>query len=151
MLFRSDPAASPVAHITRRYSFAASHRLHNDALPEEENWRVYGKCNNPYGHGHNYALEVTVAGPIDPATGMVVNLADLDRAVAEEILERFDHTNLNVDVESLRHTVPTSENLLLAIHRLLSERWDREPGLRRARLAGVRLQETGANSFELVG
>ena len=147
----NDQATPAVAHLTRGYAFAASHRLHNDRLSEEENWRIYGKCNNPYGHGHNYALEVTVAGPIDPVNGMVVNLVDLDRVVTEEVLDRFDHTNLNVDVENFRSVVPTSENLILAIHRLLLSRWSREPGLRGARLAKLRLQETGANSFELVG
>ena len=142
---------SPRAHLTRRYRFSASHRLHSPQMGEEANRRVYGKCNNPYGHGHNYDLEITVTGSIDPATGMVVNLADLDRVVHEEILERFDHRNLNVEAEEFRSAVPTSENLLLAIHRRLSERWGREPGLRPARLAKVKLQETAANSFEFVG
>ena len=147
----NDAAGPAVAHLTRRYVFAASHRMHSNRLSEEENQRIYGKCNNPYGHGHNYELEVTVTGPIDRATGMVVNLVDLDRVVTEEILERFDHANLNVDAENFRDVVPTSENLIQAIHRLLVNRWDREAGLRGARLAKVRLQETGANSFEFWG
>lgn len=139
------------AHVTRRYEFAASHRLDSKALSAEENRRVYGKCNNPYGHGHNYSLEVTVAGPISAATGMVVNLEDLDRVVREEILNRFDHTNLNVDVENFREAPPTSENLIREIHRLLCNRWGREAALQGARLAKVRLQETGKNSFEYLG
>ena len=147
----SDSREAPVAHLTRRYDFAASHRLDSKALSADENRRVYGKCNNPYVHGHNYSLEVTVAGPISGTTGMVVNLADLDRVVREEILDRFDHTNLNVDVENFRGAAPTSENLIVEIHRLLCNRWGREAALREARLAKVLLQETGRNSFEYLG
>lgn len=147
----NEPGKAPTAHLTRRYDFAASHRLHSDQFSEEENQRVYGKCNNPFGHGHNYSLEVTVAGPVHSATGMVANLADLDRVVREEILDRFDHTNLNVDVESFRGVVPTSENLILEIHRLLSARWGREEALRGSRLVKLKLQETGKNSFEYAG
>ncbi len=144
-------ANEPIAHLTRRYDFAASHRLHSDALSEEENRRIYGKCNNPYGHGHNYSLEVTVAGPVSAATGMVANLVDLDRVVREEILDRFDHTNLNVDAKEFRGVVPTSENLILEIHRLLSARWPKEEALRGSRLFKLKLQETGKNSFEYMG
>src|ERR1700760_710046 len=98
------------AYLSRRYSFSASHRLHSDALSEEENRTVYGKCNNPHGHGHNYALEVTVSGQVNPATGMVCNLVDLDGAVRSEIIERFDHVNLNLRPE-FASDVPTTENL----------------------------------------
>ncbi|MGA8310452.1 MAG: 6-carboxytetrahydropterin synthase, partial [Terriglobales bacterium] len=87
------------AHLTRRYMFSASHRLHSEAMSETENATTYGKCNNPYGHGHNYALEVTVSGQVDQATGMVCNLVDLDGFVHSEILDRFDHENLNVRPE----------------------------------------------------
>src|SRR5205085_4340806 len=83
------------AYLTRRYEFPASHRLHNDAMSDAENNAIYGKCNNPYGHGHNYALEVTLTGRIDPETGMVCNLADLDGFVQSEIISVFDHANLN--------------------------------------------------------
>ena len=83
------------AHLTRRYLFSASHRLHSAEMSEEENRRVYGKCNNPYGHGHNYALEVTVAGQVDARTGMVCDLVELDDFVGREVLERFGHENLN--------------------------------------------------------
>jgi len=83
------------AYLTRRYLFSASHRLHTDAMPEDWNRAIYGKCNNPYGHGHNYHVEVTVSGAVDPATGMVCNLVDLDGFVRAEILERFGHQNLN--------------------------------------------------------
>ncbi len=130
-------------YLTRRYEFAASHRLHSSRLSEEENWRVYGKCNNPYGHGHNYHLEITVAGPVDPSTGMVANLADLDGLVKNEVLDPFDHRNLNVDLECFRERVPTSENLLLEIAQRLEKRWNGP-----ARLVKAKLQETGKNFFE---
>jgi len=136
-------ANNPIAHLTRRYRFSASHRLHSNQLSDDENWRVYGKCNNDYGHGHNYHLEVTVAGPVDAVTGMVVNPADLDRVVAQEVLDPFDHTNLNLDLPCFRELVPTSENLLLEIAGRLAARWA-GPSL----LIKVRLQETGKNFFE---
>jgi 6-pyruvoyltetrahydropterin/6-carboxytetrahydropterin synthase len=139
---------APKAHLTRRYEFAASHRLHSDRLSEEENWRIYGKCNNPYGHGHNYGLEVTVTGPIDPRTGMVANLVDLDRVVQETVIERFDHKNLNIEIAEFREQVPTSEVLLMEIHRLLAERWPREAAFAGTRISRLRLQETGKNFFE---
>lgn len=128
-------------YLTRGYLFSAAHRLSNGAWSEEENRRVYGKCANPYGHGHNYHLEVTVAGPIDPLTGMVVDLAELDRFVAREILERFDHQNLNA-LESFSHRVPTSEILCQEIYRILRENF------RLARVERVRLEETSLNVFE---
>src|SRR5579864_395724 len=98
------------AYLTRRYLFSASHRLHNDAMSPQENRTVYGKCNNPYGHGHNYTLEVTVGGQVDPKTGMVCDLADLDAFVGAKIIERFGHENLN-RLQEFAHTVPTTENL----------------------------------------
>ncbi len=133
--------------LTRRYRFSASHRLHNEALDAEENARLYGKCNNPFGHGHNYALEVTVAGPVETKTGMVMNLESLDRAVEEEILAPFDEVNLNLDVESLRGVVPTTENLCVEIFRRLDRRLGGAPG--GPRLERVRLEETPSNFFEV--
>lgn len=138
-------------HLTRRYRFSAAHRLHTEALSAEENRRVYGKCDNPYGHGHNYALDVTVKGEIDPATGMVFDLALLDAAVQHEVLERFDETNLNLDTDEFRTVVPTTENLCIAIYNLLDPKLqgaDRWPGVR---LARVRLEETASNFFEYGG
>ncbi len=132
------------AHLTRRYRFSASHRLHCDAMSEQENQAVYGKCNNPYGHGHNYALEVTVAGPVDRRTGMVCNLADLDAFVKDNILERFDHQNLNTIAE-FRTTVPTTENLCMELYNIL------EQGFRYATVEKVRMEETMLNSFEYAG
>jgi 6-pyruvoyltetrahydropterin/6-carboxytetrahydropterin synthase len=131
-------------HLSRRYRFAASHRLHTDKLGEAENWRVYGKCNNPYGHGHNYVVEVALSGPVDPSTGMIANLTDLDSFVEREVLEPFDHTYLNEDVPEFRSLVPTSENLCIEIFKRLS-------AFPHAKLERVRLEETGLNSFEYAG
>ncbi len=132
------------AHLTRRYIFSASHRLHSDELSESENVATYGKCNNSYGHGHNYALEVTVSGQVNPQTGMVCNLADLDDAVRREVLDRFDHENLNVRHE-FAAAVPTTENLSEIIFNILKQ------SLTAAHLEKIRLQETMMNSFEYSG
>jgi 6-pyruvoyltetrahydropterin/6-carboxytetrahydropterin synthase len=132
------------AHLTRRYLFSASHRLHTDTLSEQENRSVYGKCNNPFGHGHNYFLEVTVSGPVDQATGMVCNLVDLDSFVQAEIVDRFDHQNLNC-LPEFTAAVPTTENLIQQIHEILQR------GFRHAHLEKVRLEETMMNSFEYAG
>ncbi|HVP42698.1 MAG TPA: 6-carboxytetrahydropterin synthase [Terriglobales bacterium] len=132
------------AHLTRRYWFSASHRLHSDAMSADENRRTYGKCNNPHGHGHNYALEVTVAGPVDAATGMVCNLVELDRYVEQNILETFGHEHLNV-LPRFRDVVPTTENLCIEIYGIL------KGGFAAAELERVRLEETTQNSFEYAG
>jgi len=131
-------------HLTRRYSFSASHRLHNPALSEAENNRVYGKCNNPYGHGHNYVVEVTVSGVPDPATGMVASLVNLDGFVQREVLDAFDHRYLNEEVPLFRERVPTTENLCVEIYRRLR-------AFPAARLERIRIEETGLNSFEYWG
>jgi 6-pyruvoyltetrahydropterin/6-carboxytetrahydropterin synthase len=132
------------AYLTRRYLFSASHRLHSDEMTADENQRVYGKCNNPYGHGHNYNIEVTVSGPVDPQTGMVCNLVDLDGFVQREILERFDHQNLNLLAE-FAHAVPTTENLCISIYEIVKR------GFAAAHLERVRIEETMMNSFEYSG
>ena len=132
------------AYLTRRYWFSASHRLHCDDMSAGENQATYGKCNNPYGHGHNYALEVTLAGQVDPQTGMVCNLVDLDEFVQEKILERFDHQNLNT-LSDFQGVVPTTENLCVAMYGIL----DRE--FRHAAVDKVRVEETMLNSFEYAG
>lgn len=133
-----------MVYLTRRYRFSAGHRLHNEALTAEENRRIYGKCNNPNGHGHNYALEVTVGGAIDLTTGMVCDLALLDGIVEKEVLEPFDHKNLNLDVPSFRERVPTTENLSKEIFESVERRLEAE-GHGRVRLARVCLQETELN------
>jgi len=132
------------AYLTRRYRFSAAHRLHCEAMSVQENRTVYGKCNNPYGHGHNYTLEVTVAGPVDATTGMVCNLADLDAFVDEKILERFGHENLNV-LPEFKGMVPTTENLCVKLYQIL------ESGFKPARVESVRMEETMLNSFAYAG
>jgi 6-pyruvoyltetrahydropterin/6-carboxytetrahydropterin synthase len=131
-------------HLSRRYRFSASHRLHSAQLGEEENRRVYGKCNNPYGHGHNYVVEIAVSGPVDGGTGMIANLAELDAFVESEIIEPFDHKYLNEEVREFQERVPTAENICIEIFNRLRP----FPG---ARLERVRVEETGLNSFEYAG
>jgi len=132
-------------YLTRLYRFSASHRLHSPRLSEAENQRIYGKCSNPGGHGHNYALEVTVAGEPDARTGMVVDLTRLDAFVGKEILERFDLSYLNDDRECFADRVPTAENLCMEIyHRLRA-------GFHDAGVDRVRLEETSLNSFTYHG
>ena len=124
--------------------FSASHRLHSDAMSEGENVTTYGKCNNPHGHGHNYAMEITVSGPVDQRTGMVCSLVDLDGFVEGELLTRYDRENLNVLPEFVAN-VPTTENLCLQIFEKVQR------GFPPAHLERVRLEETMLNSFEYRG
>ncbi len=132
------------AHLTRRYRFSASHRLHSPEMSADENRATYGKCNNPYGHGHNYALEVTVSGPVDQSTGMVCNLVDLDSCIEREVLSRFHLANLNM-LQEFTQLVPTTENLSVEIFEILQR------GFSHAHLERVRLEETLMNSFEYAG
>ncbi len=129
------------AYFGRRYRLSASHRLHSDAFSEAENRATYGKCNNPHGHGHNYVIEVIVGGNVDPATGMVCDLVELDSCVQKEILDCFDHTNLNT-CACFQNTVPTTENFNIEVHRLL------QTAFKQAELISVRVEETSNNSFE---
>ena len=133
-----------IAHLTRRYRFSASHRLHSAEMSAAENQATYGKCNNPHGHGHNYTLEVTVSGPVDPATGMVCNLVDLDGFVEREVLARYDLQNLNT-LQEFAQTVPTTENLCIEIFEILQRTFPH------AHLERVRMEETMMNSFEYQG
>jgi len=133
------------AYFGRRYMLSASHRLHCDTLSEDQNRAAYGKCNNPYGHGHNYVIEVLVGGPIDPETGMVINLVDLDAVVQTRILDRFDHANLNLD-PLFTAQVPTTENLCREVFRILKGALPADrPELR---LDTVRVEETENNFFQ---
>jgi 6-pyruvoyltetrahydropterin/6-carboxytetrahydropterin synthase len=129
--------------LTRRYRFAASHRLHTPALSEEENWRLYGKCNNPYGHGHDYVLDVTVEGPRD-VSGQVANRQRLDELVRDRVLSELDHKNLNEDRPEFQANVPTTENLAVLVRTLLEKDWDLRP-----KLSAVRISETDRNTFTL--
>jgi 6-pyruvoyltetrahydropterin/6-carboxytetrahydropterin synthase len=124
--------------------FSASHRLHSDALTADENKAAFGKCNNPHGHGHNYVVQVMAGGRVDQETGMVINLVDLDKVVQAEVLERFDHTNLNLDPLFVKR-VPTTENLCIAVYELLDGK------LKPADLVQVRVEETENNFFEFSG
>jgi 6-pyruvoyltetrahydropterin/6-carboxytetrahydropterin synthase len=132
-----------IAYFGRRYTLCASHRLHTNALTVEENRATYGKCNNPHGHGHNYVVEVLVAGAVDPETGMVVNMAALDEVVRARVVERFDHTNLNLD-PLFANRVPTTENLSRVVFALLKD------ALPAGKLERVRVEETENNFFECV-
>jgi 6-pyruvoyltetrahydropterin/6-carboxytetrahydropterin synthase len=129
--------------LTRRYRFAASHRLNTDALTIEENARLYGKCNNPFGHGHDYILDVSVEGPVD-ASGQIVERQALDALVEQQVLARVDHRNLNCDLPELKGQVATTENLAFTIEAMLQRQWSLD-----ARLARVRISETARNTFEL--
>jgi 6-pyruvoyltetrahydropterin/6-carboxytetrahydropterin synthase len=133
-----------IAHLSRRYRFSASHRLHSVEMSEQENRETYGKCNNPHGHGHNYTLEVTISGPVDQGTGMVCNLVDLDTFVDREVLDRYNLENLNV-IQEFAQIVPTTENLCVLIFEILQR------GFPHAHLERVQLEETMMNSFEYTG
>jgi 6-pyruvoyltetrahydropterin/6-carboxytetrahydropterin synthase len=135
----------PIARVTRRVHFSAGHRLHNPDLSDDENRETYGLCNNPTGHGHNYDLEVTVEGEVNPETGYVMDLKRLKLLLEREVLADVDHANLNLDVDWLSGVIPTTENLAVAI-------WGRlEGGLPGVTLVAVRLWETDRNSVEYRG
>ena len=134
---------SAIAHLSRRYSFAASHRLHVDALSPEANRSTFGKRNNPFGHGHNYTAQVTLSGHVNPTTGMVTNLADLDAFSQREMLDSFDHANLNT-LECFRDVAPTTENLCVELWRIYAQ-------YPHAKLERIRVEETGNNSFDYFG
>ena len=131
------------AYLSRRYHFSAAHRLHAPSLSAEQNQTTFGKCNNPYGHGHNYTVEVTYGGQVDQATGMVTNLADLDAYAHEHLLEPFDHTNLNT-LGFFSDLVPTTENLAVELHRIFTQ-------YPHAQLTRIHLEETSNNSFDFAG
>lgn len=132
-----------IAHLSRRYHFSASHRLHVDALSPEKNRETFGKCNNPFGHGHNYVVQVTFSGPVNDETGMVTNLGDLDSFAQREMLDLFDHANLNT-LEPFLDRVSTTENLSIEVWRIFSS-------YSHAKLERVCIEETGNNSFEYFG
>lgn len=136
-------------YVTRRYQLAASHRLHAPQLGADQNRQLYGKCNNPFGHGHNYVVEVSARGPLDPSTGRAVDTAALDALVERQVLEAFDHRNLNIEVAAFRSLVPTSENLGLEIFRRLEENWSQVFPGEWPKLEKVRIAETPRNIFEV--
>ena len=135
--------------LTRRYRFSAAHRLHTPLLTDAENREVYGKCNNPHGHGHDYTMEVSVFGPVDPKLGRLVAVDQLDQFVETVILRQFDRRNLNVEVAEFGGVVPTTENLAEVLVRRLESAWPVAFGKRAARLEKVRIWETKRNIFEV--
>ena len=135
--------------VTRRYAFSASHRLHADSLGEAENQRLYGKCNNPYGHGHNYVLDVSVRGPVDSRSGRAVDPAELDGLVRDRILAAIDHRNLNEEIADFERVVPTTENLGRLIHQRLKQSWRSAFPGEWPRLEKIRIAETERNIFEV--
>jgi len=135
----------PHVTVTRRLHFNAAHRVHNPALSAEENTRLFGKCNNPNWHGHNYRLDVSVKGPIDERTGYVIDLGQLRDIVEREVIGVTDHRNLNIDVPYMQGINPTTENLVVAMWRVLA------PAIAPARLVRLRLWETDNNTVEYDG
>jgi 6-pyruvoyltetrahydropterin/6-carboxytetrahydropterin synthase len=134
--------------VTRRYRFSASHRLHSEELSEADNQQLYGKCNNPHGHGHDYVLEVAAKGPLDASTGRVLNPATLDGLVAQYVLKDLDNSNLNQDLPDFAALVPTSENLTVAIEQRLQRVWKSAFTGEWPKLDAIRLRETKRNGFE---
>ena len=134
-----------MVYVTRRAHFCASHRLHNPDWTAEKNAAVFGKCNNPNGHGHNYALEVTVAGPPPDDTGMVIDLKVLADIIEDEVIERVDHKHLNHDVDFMKEIIPTAENIAIAFWRILVDR------IREGRLHSIKLYESENNFVEYRG
>jgi 6-pyruvoyltetrahydropterin/6-carboxytetrahydropterin synthase len=128
----------PMTRLSQKFEFAASHRLHNPAMSAEANLKTFGKCNNPHGHGHNYELQVTLAGTPDERSGLLVDVPEFERVVAETVINRFDHRNLNLEVAEFAELIPSVENIARVIYGLL------EPKLRtgRTKLAGVTVWET---------
>ncbi len=131
--------------VTRRLKFNAAHRVHNPQFSDEENQRLFGKCNNPNWHGHNYTLDVSVEGEIDPQTGYVLDLSFLKKIVEEEVVDKIDHKNLNLDVDFMKDRIPTTENLIVAIWSILA------PAIRPAKLVRLVLWETDNNYVEYAG
>jgi len=129
--------ATPRVEITRKARFCAAHRYHREDWTDAKNQEVFGSCNNPFGHGHNYEIEVTITGDVDPETGMVLNLREVDAIVQGEIVARFDHRHINEEIDEFRNTVPTTENLVLYAWRRLAPVF----ADRGVRLCRVRLRE----------
>ena len=137
--------SAPHVTVTRRLMFNAAHRVHNPALTNDENIELFGKCNNPNWHGHNYTLDVSVKGAIDARTGYVIDLGALKRLVEERAVNKIDHKNFNLDVEFMRDVNPTSENIIVAIWKQL------EPAIQPGRLVRLVLWETANNYVEYTG
>jgi 6-pyruvoyltetrahydropterin/6-carboxytetrahydropterin synthase len=129
-------------YITRKFHFSASHRVFNPELNDEENYRIYGKCSNPNGHGHNYVMEVTVAGEIDPAIGFVMDLTELKNLVEKEIINKVDHKNLNIDVPFMKDVLPSTENIAVTFWQQIESKINNS----KRKLYSIRVEETVNNS-----
>ena len=138
-------------HLSRKYGFSATHRLHATGLSDAENQAIYGKCNNPNGHGHNYEVEITVVGPVDATTGRAVSLDALDALAAREIIDPLRYRNLNEEVEAFRTAVPTTENLTFEVHRRLRAAWANAFPTGQPKLEKIRIWETERNICEVSG
>ena len=135
----------PIVTITRRMHFNAAHRVHNPALSDAENTSLFGKCNNPNWHGHNYILDVSVSGEVSPKTGYVVDLSMIKEVVNREVIDKVDHRNMNVEVDFMRGKIPTTENIVVAMWNVLA------PAVAPAKLTKLKLWETDNNSAEYTG
>ena len=144
-LFADYYGERQMVYLTKVYEFSASHRLHSPQLSDAENQEIFGKCNNFYGHGHNYALEVTIKGEVDPRTGLVADLHRLDETIQEQVYGRFDHKHLNLDTREFEELNPTSENFVKVLWEVI------EPSLKPIQLHRVRLRETPKNHFDYYG
>ena len=135
----------PIVTVTRRLTFNSAHRVHNPELSDVENARLFGKCNNPNWHGHNYVLEVSVRGPVEAKTGYVVDLAKVKEIATKEVIDKVDHLNLNLDVDFMHNVIPTTENLAVGIWNILVR------ALAPAQLVLIRLWESENNRVEYAG
>ena len=135
----------PTVTVTRRLKFNAAHRVHNPALSDEENDRLFGRCNNPNWHGHNYTLDVSVVGPVSERTGYVIDLGALKKIVEDLVVNRVDHRNMNLDVDLMKGIIPTAENIIVAFWGAL------EPAVKPGRLSKLVLWETDNNYVEYSG
>jgi 6-pyruvoyltetrahydropterin/6-carboxytetrahydropterin synthase len=134
-----------MVYVTRREVFSASHRLYNEKFSDEENERIFGKCNNPNGHGHNYTLEVVVRGDVNPDTGYVIDLKELKKIIRENVIKKVDHKNLNLDVDFLKDVIPSAENITIGIWNQLKSK------ITEGELHSVKLYETENNYIEYKG
>lgn len=134
-----------MVYVTRRVTFNAAHRLFNPNFSDEENFKIFGKCSNPNWHGHNYVLEVVVAGEINPETGFVINLSDLKEIIGKYIVEKVDHKNLNLETDFMKGKIPTTENFTIGIWNQLVDK------IPNGKLYSVKLSETENNFFEYKG
>jgi 6-pyruvoyltetrahydropterin/6-carboxytetrahydropterin synthase len=134
-----------MVYVTRRVTFNAAHRLFNPRLSDEENLKIFGKCSNPNWHGHNYVLEVIVAGEINPETGFVLNLKDLKEIIEKNVIDKVDHKNLNIETDFMKGKIPTTENFAIGIWNQLVDK------IPNGKLHSVKLSETENNFFEFKG